>query len=84
MDSNLQGKNTNGSNTDNLDSNPYLMDSNLIGQIIIRREVYMLDSNHSVPFEVRSQGELHGFESLLKDSNHLRKIEDRTENKQID
>ena len=67
------------------------MDSNLIGQIIIKSEVYMLDSNpsymdsnHSMSFEVRSQGELHKFESLLKDSNHLRKIEDRTENKEID
>ena len=67
------------------------MDSNLLGQIIIRSEVYQLDSNpsymdsnHSVSFKVRSQGELHEFESLLKDSNHLRKIEDRTENKEMD
>ena len=43
-----------------------------------------MDSNHSISFEVRSQGELHGFESLIKDSNHLRKIEDRTENKEMD
>ena len=60
MDSNRQGQNTNGSNTGSLDSNPSLVDSNLLGQIIIRSEVYQLDSNH------------------------LRKIEDRTENKEMD
>ena len=43
-----------------------------------------MDSNHSASFKVRSQGELHEFKSLQKDSNHLRKIEDRTENKEID
>ena len=62
MDSNRQGQNTNGSNTGSLDSNLFLVDSNLLGQIIIRSEVYQ----------------------LLKDSNHLRKIEDRTENKEMD
>ena len=53
-----------------MDSNPSSTDSNLLRKIENRTEnrkmdsnPYFMDSNHSMSFKVRSQGELHEFES---------------------
>ena len=56
--------------SEKMDSNPFSTDSNLLRKIEDKTEnkemdlnpSYM-DSNHSASFKVRSQGELHGFES---------------------
>ena len=70
MDLNLVGQILIRSEVCQLDSNPSSTNSNLLRKIEERTEnrkmdsnLSYMDSNHSVSFKVRSQGELHGFES---------------------
>ena len=74
-----------------MDSNPSLVDSNHLGQIIIRSEVCQLDSNtssmdsnHLRKIEDRIESEEMDSNPSSTDSNLLRKIEDKTKNKEID
>ena len=62
-----------------MDSNPSSTDSNLLRKIEDRTEnrkmdsnLSYMDSNHSVSFKVRSQGELHGFESLFNEFESIK------------